>query len=66
MAVTVSEPCDVIRVLRSNQTIELAIRPDFSIIDIYFDKYRRQNDLKMQYSHSTILHCAPQVASAAI
>ena len=40
----------------------MAIRPDFSIIDIYFDKYRRQNDFKMQYSHSTILQCDPQVA----
>ena len=36
--------------------------PDFSIIDIYFDKYSRQNDFKMQYCHSTILQCDPQVA----
>ena len=38
------------------------MRLDFSIIDIYFDKYRRQNDFKMQYCHSTILQCDPQVA----
>ena len=38
------------------------IRPGFSIIDIYFDKYRRQNDFKMQYCHSTILHCGPHLA----
>ena len=35
---------------------------DFSIIDIYFDKYCRQNDFEMQYCHSTILQCDPQVA----
>ena len=54
---------EVIRVtLRSFQTIKLAIRPDFPIIDNYFDKYRSQNDFKMQYCHSTILQCDPQVA----
>ena len=42
--------------------MKLAVRPDFSIFDIYFDKYRRQKDFKMQYCHSTILNCDPQVA----
>ena len=39
-----------------------SIRPGFSIIDVYFDKYRRQNDFKTQYCHSTILHCGPHLA----
>ena len=30
-----------ITLLSLAKTIELAIRPDFYIIDIYFDKYRR-------------------------
>ena len=34
--------------LRNNQNIKLAINPDLSAIDIYFDKYCRQNDFKMQ------------------
>ena len=47
---------------RSSQIIKLAIsiRPGFSIrpIDIYFDKYPRQNDFIMQYCQqfSTVAH----------
>ena len=34
--------------------MKLVIRPDFYIINIYFDKYHHHNDFEMQYCHSTI------------
>ena len=34
--------------------MKLVIRPDFYIIDIYFDKYHHQNNFEMQYCHLTI------------